>query len=148
MGKRTEELLNEINDLRSNGWTNKEIAKKCSVSPQYVGKLIKMYEENRQSPPEWNYGLSTRVLNCLKRNRIPLDLHVIADSIDLLLCMRGVGECSLNEIGGVLKSQNIIDDIGEWLEEGKRRQYNRHQTSSETFSYDLPRQYFVPNIFV
>jgi len=148
MGKRTEQLLNEINYLRSNGWANNEIAKKCGVSPQYVGKLIKLYENNRQSPPEWNYGLSTRVLNCLKRNHIPLDLHVIAESIDLLLCMRGVGEGSLNEIGSILKSQNIIDDVGEWLEEGKRKQYRRHQTLSETFSYDLPRHYFVPNIFV
>jgi len=148
MGKKTEQLLNEINRLRSDGLTNREIAQKCGVSPQYVGKLIKVYEENRQSPPEWNYGLSTRVLNCLKRNRIPLDLQVIADSIDQLLCMRGIGDRSLNEIGSVLKSQNIIDDIGDWIEEGRRKQYSRHQTLSESFSYDFPRQYIVPNIFI
>jgi len=140
MGKRTEEIMNTINGMRLNGITNKEIAKQCGVSPQYVGKLIKAYEENRKCPPEWNYGLSTRILNCLKRNFIPVDPHQIADSIGLLLIMRGIGKSSLDEIGIMLKKLNIISDIDEWIQEGKRKKYEQYTNRFPEFPYDSPQR--------
>lgn len=146
MGKRTEEMLEKAIDLHSKGWTKRDIARECGVSPQYVSKLIKMHEQNRHKSPERNYGLSTRVLNCLKRYRIPVDAHVIADSIDLLLPMRGLGKGSLAEIGMMLKGLNIIHNVEEWIEEGKQKQYNQRQTSFREDSYDLPRRQHVPQI--
>jgi DNA-directed RNA polymerase alpha subunit len=95
-----------------------------------------MYEQDQKKPPEQNYGLSTRVMNCLKRNDIPINAQVIADSIDLLLCMRGMGANSLTEIGGVLKGFNIIHDIEEWIEGGREKLYNQRKTSFMVYSYD------------
>jgi DNA-directed RNA polymerase alpha subunit len=146
MGKRTEEMLEKAIDLHSKGWTRTNIAKECGVSPQYVGKLLKIHEQNQNGPPERNYGLSTRVLNCLKRNRIPVDAHVIADSIDLLLGMRGLGEGSLSEIGMMLKALNIIHDINDWIEEGKQKRYNQSKTIFREYSYNLPRGQHMPQI--
>jgi len=127
--------------MRLDGKTHREIARACGVSPQYVAKLIKVHEQNRKISPEWDYGLSTRVLNCLKRNFIPLDPYVIADSLDLLLLMRGVGKRTLDEIGNMLKDLNIIDNIDEWIAEGKRKQYNQYHNVFGTLSYDRSREY-------
>lgn len=138
MGKRTEEMLEKTVALHSRGWKKRQIAKECGVSPQYVGKLIKIHEQNQSKPPEKRYGLSARILNCLKRNNIPIDPHVIADSIDLLLCMRGLGKSALSEIGMMLKGFNIIYDIDEWIEDGKERLYNQRNTSLRGYSRDLP----------
>lgn len=138
MGKRTEEMLEKTSALHSRGWKKRRIAKECGVSPQYVGKLIKIHEQNQSNPSTQSYGLSIRVLNCLKRNNIPIDPHVIADSIGLLLCMRGLGKCALSEIGMMLKGFNIIHDIDEWREDGKEKLYNQHKTSFRDYSRNLP----------
>ena len=141
MGKRTKEMLDKTIALHSKGWTKRKIAKECGVSPQYVGKLIKMHEENQHKSPERSYGLSARVLNCLRRNHIPIDADVIAESIDLLLCMRGIGQSSLEEIGNMLTSIDIIDNVDDWVEGGKHKQYNQRENSFSAFPYDLTRQY-------
>ena len=140
MGKKTKEMLEKINLLFSMGWSKRKIAKECGVTPPYVTRLMKIQEQNRKRPPGWDYGLSTRVLNCLKRGYIPLDLHVIADIIDQLLIMRGIGKCSLDEIGNVLKEHHIIDNIDEWIEEGKRKQYHQRESRRGEYDHDLSQQ--------
>jgi len=140
MGTKTKEMLEKIKLLYSLGWSRRKIAKQCGVTPPYVTRLIKMYEESRKNPPGWDYGLSTRVLNCLKRGYIPLDPQAIADGIDRLLVMRGIGKGSLAEIGNMLKDQHIIDDIDEWIEEGKRKQYSRRNAGFCEFDHDLRQQ--------
>ena len=116
------------------GWSRKEIAEKLGITTQYVGLLLRRHKENQRHAHYCDYGLSTRVLNCLKRNKIPLDLQVIAESIDLLLHMRGIGEAALNEIGSILLRHGIIYNIEEWKEDGKKMQYNRRESYSEMLS--------------
>jgi hypothetical protein len=143
MGKRMEEMLERTIVLHSKGWTKRKIAKECGVTPQYVGQLIKIHEQNRNKSPEGNYGLSTRVLNCLKRNRIPVDGHVIADSIDLLLGMRGIGEGALSEIGRLLISLHVIPDQAEWIAKGRAGD-RRRQRNSPVNPVNLMRPELVP----
>lgn len=138
MGKRTEEMIEKIAALHSRGWKKRKIAKECGVSPQYVGKLIKIHEQNQSNPTKKRYGLSTRVLNCLKRSDIPIDPHAIADSIDLLLCMRYLGVRSLSEIGRMLKDFDVIHNIDDWIEAGKEKLYNQRNASLRDYSRDLP----------
>lgn len=138
MGSRTEEMLKKIMPLHDKGWTKRKISIECRVSPQYVGKLIKLHEQIQHRSMARNYGLSTRILNCLNRNHIPVDVHALADSIDKLLCMRGIGTGSLIEIGAVLEKLNIIDDTDEWVEEGKRRLYFQRKDSLQMYRYDQP----------
>jgi DNA-directed RNA polymerase alpha subunit len=140
MGTRKTELLNEIIRMTLNGKSRKEISKECGISPQYVGRLIKEHERNRIHPPECNYGLSTRILNCLKRNHIPVDPPAIADSIGLLLRMRGIGKRSLDEIGGMLMDHNVIGNIDDWIEEGKRQLHYQYRNKFATLSYNKLQQ--------
>ena len=131
-------MLEKTVALHSRGWKKRQIAKECGVSPQYVGKLINIHEQNQSNPSAQSYGLSARVLNCLKRNNIPIDPHVIADSIDILLCMRGLGVRSLSEIGRMLKDFDVIPDIDDWIGDGKEKVYNQRNTSLRDYSRDLP----------
>jgi len=141
MRTKTKEMMEKVKLLYSLGWSRRKIAMHCGVTPPYVTKLIKMHEANRNSLLGWDYGLSTRVLNCLKRGSIPLDPQSIADSIDRLLIMRGIGHRSLDEIGNMLMDQGIIDSIDEWIEDGRRKQYNRRHAGFIEFKSDLSQQH-------
>jgi len=134
MTARTQKLLLEINRLHSIGWERKEIAQKLGITLQYARILLRNHEKSQSCVSHDDYGLSTRVLNCLKRNNIPLDLQVIADSIYLLLHMRGIGDSALNEIGSTLLTHRIIDDIEEWKEDGKRLKHIRRDNYTEMIS--------------
>ena len=124
MTEKTKELLERILTLQSHGRSIRYIAKDCSVTPQYIHILIRNHKRMKSIKQDQCYGLSTRVINCLKERGIPINLYTIADKVHLILTAKGIGDAALAEIGKCLKTNGVIHSIDEWIEEGKRRQYH------------------------
>jgi hypothetical protein len=115
------ETIKNIYHLRSCGWTITRIAEEYGVSSQHMGQVIKNNEYHRDTKEDRTLGLSSRVINSLRRSNIPVDALVMASQIEVLLRTEGIGHRSLMEIGTMLLSRNMIPNVEEWIESGWRK---------------------------
>jgi len=136
------EIIKNIYQLRADGWTIARIAEKYHVTPQRMGQVIKHNEHYRNSTEDCTLGLSSRVINCLKRAHIPVDATVIADRIDVLLITDGIGKSALTEIGKMLSDRHIITDVNGWIERGRRKNRLSNNKIEKMGRYPTPYKLF------
>ncbi|MCE5250783.1 hypothetical protein LLG96_11245 [bacterium] len=136
------ETIKSIYQLRSDGWTIAKIAEKYRVTPQRMGQIIKHDKHYRNSTEDCTLGLSSRVLNCLRRVYIPIEATAIADHIDVLLRTDGIGKSALMEIGKMLSDRNIIADVDEWIERGRRKNRLSNNSVKKMGHYPTPYKIF------
>jgi DNA-directed RNA polymerase alpha subunit len=94
-------------ELRELGWTYKKIGEKYGVTAERVCQIIKDYDDRHMETSETNMSLSVRVINCLNRANIPINPIDIANNIDVLRNIDGLGKHSFQEIVQLLKSLNM-----------------------------------------
>jgi DNA-directed RNA polymerase alpha subunit len=104
MKKWTDETIQFLSELRELGWTYKKIGEKYGVTAQRMQFLMKDYDDHHTETSENNMGLSMRAINCLNRANIPINPYDIANNIDVLRNIDGLGKHSLQEIVELLKS--------------------------------------------
>jgi len=136
------ETVKNIYQLRADGWTITRIAEKYHVTPQRMGQVIKHNEHHHNSREDCTLGLSSRVLNCLRRVSIPIEAMAIADHVDVLLRTDGIGKSALTEIGKMLSSRNVITDVDEWIERGRRKNRLSNNGIQKLGRYPTPYKIF------
>jgi len=87
-----------------------------------IGKKRFCRKENlKHETNQRNLGLSARTVNSIKRQHIELNPLLIAGHVHTLCVARGVGEKTLKEIGEMLLLRGVINNIDEWIEDGRQR---------------------------